>query len=91
MFVLTIGMVEGAEASDPTNYLSCIFYQLTTTAMSAPSDYEWSVGDQYYIGSSYSPTWGEIQEINDDGYHVAWEDGTTTVEEKPDPADSFWD
>lgn len=56
-----------------------------------PSTYDWSVGDRYYIGSRYAPTWGEIYRIDERGYHVQWEDGTTTVEDRPDPASSFWD
>lgn len=59
--------------------------------MSAPKDHAWRVGDRYYIGPASNPTWGEIYHIDDDGYHVQWEDGTTTVEEKPDPAPSFWE
>jgi len=53
-------------------------------------DHDWRVGDRYYIGPSSSPTWGEIYRIDEEGYHIQWEDGTTTVEEEPDPSDSFW-
>jgi len=54
--------------------------------------YNWSEGDSYYIiRPNGNRLWGTIQTIDEDGYHVEWDDGTTTVEDEPDPASSWWE
>ena len=45
---------------------------------------KWKVGDTYKVQDNGVIVIGKITRIDESGYHVRWNDGTVTIEDKPD-------
>jgi hypothetical protein len=56
------------------------------------TNYQWKVGDNYWVYDNSQKVWGTILAIHDDiGCIVKWQDDSETVEGTPEPASDWWE